>query len=208
MTTHDPDTNIPPQLPPEGQTPHDLLPAAARLDRLGQHERASAPAGFEDRLFVTTRASLKAPSEGPEPSVAPRVPEADPVLATIGVARSRAPWKLAAAVTLAATGVMAVWLAQKPGSGTGPGPTPTGGPLTSNAPAPLNAAPLNVDDVARELEEFLAASSEFALADTAGDELSITMLDAGGAGGAGPAEGDPFWDADVLGVDANFEESL
>lgn len=208
MTTHDPNsTNTPPSPPPgpaqnpaNTDTPPDLLPTAARIDRLARDDRAAAPFGFEERLFMATRAALKDASAGSDSSAPPRVAEADPVLARIGAPGRQPPWRLAAAVALAATGVMAVWLTQKPGGS----PGTSGGPLAVTPPP----APLNVDEVARELEEFLAASDEFASVELAGDELSITMLDAGGAAGTEGAAGDPFWDADVLGVDVNFEESL
>lgn len=46
----------------EHRTPDDLLAVAAGLDELGALERASAPAGLEDRVLARTRDLLPAPA--------------------------------------------------------------------------------------------------------------------------------------------------
>jgi hypothetical protein len=46
----------------EHRTPADLLAVSASLDELGARERASSPAGMEDRIVERTRERLPAPA--------------------------------------------------------------------------------------------------------------------------------------------------
>lgn len=77
----------------------DLEALNRALDDLGRHERRSAPAGLEERIYVRTRAAARG----------------DGVLARIGFGGA---WRLAAVLTLATLGVAALYVAFRPG-GTG-----------------------------------------------------------------------------------------
>lgn len=83
----------------EETTPVELRGVESALGRLAERDRAGAPAGFEDRLFESTRASLG---------------ESSGVIARIGGAGAGVTgwrFRLAAAVAIAAVGVFAaVWV--------------------------------------------------------------------------------------------------
>lgn len=93
--------------------PADLAPIGAMLDRLGEVDRGAAPQGFEDRMASTTQFSLSASAQ------------------TSGRARSissvgsRSTTRLAAALALAAAGVL-IWsfrphtTSLSPNGGSGP----------------------------------------------------------------------------------------
>jgi hypothetical protein len=87
------------QEPEGGATPGDLAPVAAMLDRMGDRERRSAPAGFEDRMASTTQFALLAASSSKGRG-------------THSVGGSMGMWsgwtRVAAALMLAAAGVL-VW---------------------------------------------------------------------------------------------------
>lgn len=87
---------------PAPQTPAELLAIEAGLDRLGSLDRASAPAGFEDRLLAATSTHLRQP-----------VAEQADVIATIGPAHTRA-WRMAASIAVVSAGILgASWLASR-----------------------------------------------------------------------------------------------
>jgi hypothetical protein len=155
----------------ETQTPAELRAVAGAMDRLGERERASAPAGLEDRLFAATRASLV---EGPA------------VIARIDAGSSNAGglngwrFRLAASIMIAAVGVVAaVWVNSH---GAVSSPVANGVPGSGiNVASSVSSA-----ELAKQLENDLSAwaseTSAIASSDTelAALHSSLTEIESGG----------------------------
>ena len=146
-------------------TPAELRATEARLERLGQVERASARPGFEDRLLAATAAHLL----GSEV-------DAPVVLATIRPAHSRI-FRLAASIAVVAAGVIgSVWLA-------GRGTTQVNQPqeLAANGSIETDLASVNSElaSLMTEGESSLAASDDFAALESELAALETELSDFG-----------------------------
>lgn len=117
-----------PDLPADAE----VLAMAELLDTLGEHERAAAPVGFEERVVAASRGRLEGPR--PIPLSVQRTPQ-----------RGSGAWlagaRLAASVSLIGAAA-AVWVASR-------------GPVSSSRPDAMAAA--DPDEVA--VEALLAAAS-------------------------------------------------
>lgn len=117
------------------RTPADLRPIEARLEALGGSERSGAPGALEDRLFLATRARLRAGAPAPAP------------LRVSGV-RWVTPLRLAAALGLSAGAALLASSFARPGA-------PAPGPVA--VVPPVDEASVDIEGVRSDLSAFLAS---------------------------------------------------
>lgn len=126
-------------------TPADIVPVESRLNALAERDRRAAPDSLEDRLFLATRAPLRAAAEPPAPMRMPAPPA------------WRAPLRLAAAIAVVAgAGLLAVSYFKS-------APTVAVGTQTTDS--------VDVDAVQADLDDFLASLDSA----SAGDDSIMTL---------------------------------
>lgn len=143
------------------ETPHELLHVEARLDDLAARDRASAPAGIEDRLFSAMREATM------------RADEHTAIVARIGGSRPGAWLRIAAAVGLTIGAALIAFTVA------GPRRTAPQNKVVIAPPRTDPAVPVDAAAVEAELAAFLASVEQFGTSEISSDLAEAESISEG-----------------------------